>query len=91
MKKLKVNPEWAYSDMEQALFALLGKRPRTTTDIAEAYYARTAAPINARGSVLSVMRSLQRKAALNREPFLIKDNGRQGPTPMWFWLEEKPR
>lgn len=78
-------PNSGYSQNERRLFALLSKRPVSSTDIMHAYYGGVRkVPWNGRVRMMNVMRSLMRKMAHNKESVTIVHSPRAGPNPVDF-------
>lgn len=69
------------SPMERLLFASLQRKPITSTELIKVAYRGRRKPLNAGKSVLTVLRSLQRK---RRE---VKSSLRAGPRPITFWIQ----
>jgi len=70
----------ALSPMEEALFAALSKRPRSSTELTKIVYRGRRKPFHATKSILTVARSLQRK---RKE---VQSSQRSGPYPIEFWI-----
>jgi hypothetical protein len=81
--------EEKYSPFERKVFALLAKKPKSTTAITDAVWgAERRRPRYARQSVLGALTSLSEKVKANREPFAVKKSERTGPHPIMFWVEK---
>jgi hypothetical protein len=80
--------EVRYSEGEKRLFKLLPQNGRkvTTRDLASTLHRRV---INGRVRVVGTLSSLMTKTQLNREPFKIKREARNGPHPVAVWIERK--
>ena len=75
-----------YSASEQKLFALLGKRPTSSTDLLIKFYGGHSWPENGRIRMMNIMRSLQRKVNEQETKFQIVRSPRAGPNPVTFKL-----
>jgi hypothetical protein len=77
-----------YSKAEKLLFAHLPKNGRkvTTSNLASAIHGRQR---HGRVRIVGTLSGLMFKTRLNREPFRIKRDTRQGPHPIGIWLERK--
>jgi hypothetical protein len=76
------------SPTEKVLFKLVGKRKRSTLEIADRYYADVdQQPFNARQIVGGMLRSIKRKTAFNGAVVQLCSTPRQGPKPIQWWVE----
>jgi hypothetical protein len=84
---------YKYSPMEGSLLAIFranrAGRRFTTVELIAALYKKRSAPMNARQSVVSVMKILTAKVDGNREPFRIQRSERRAPSPLEFWREPR--
>lgn len=81
-----------YSPSEQRMLKLLPRNGRklTSVELVEKFYNGSGeAPYHARNIVITVLRSLRRKTAHNKEEFRVASTPRSGPIPMSFWLEQR--
>jgi hypothetical protein len=94
MEKVALNPaDGAYSKGERSLFSLL---PADGTSITshELVRRRQKREENWRidypgNTVSTLMRSLIRKVARNKEPFKLRKSKQRGPYPTEYWIEFK--
>ena len=78
-----------YSPTEDAVLSILKDgNVISSADLAARHYGRKA-PLNARNTIVGIVRSLTKKSKMNREPFTIKRFTRRGPHPIEFWIEER--
>ena len=92
MAKLKAT-NIDYSNHEMRVYNVITKRPRSTLQLADAFYSdRTnekfgtkVRPRNATVSVRCTIESLRRKMLDNNEHYRIEKSGRAGPHPVKSW------
>ena len=84
--KLKEEPPIQYSHSELRVFYLLGRNPRNTTDLTDAFYRGRKKPYNARQAVTTYLRSLDKKMAENDETCKVISTRRRGPNPIEWML-----
>jgi len=87
--KLSSEPRYSYSPKEKEVFKLLATKPRTSVSIIEQMYEDP--PLNGRQIIIGVLKSLQQKVKMNREPFMIERTERAGPIPVSFWIKPTRR
>jgi len=87
---LSENRKINYSNRERAVFSALPKNGKeiSTLDLAKIVFKEDER-FNARQLIVGAIRSLKMKIAYNKEPFIIKSSGHQGPHCMTVWLENK--
>jgi hypothetical protein len=82
-----------YSDGERLLLKILSEQtsPITTVRLSELYYDQRPgpAPLFGRNSVLSTLKTLNKKVQLNREKFKITMTQNRGPVPLEIQLKGK--
>ena len=87
---MKLNgTEVRYSPQEKKMFDVLSTKPQSTLVLTERLYRSRTRPFNSRQTVIAAIRSLSKKLAANKEPFVIKQTKHAGPRPMSFWVEPK--
>ena len=78
--------QYKYSEGERLLLEILKKQtsPINTVRLSEIYYGQRQGdpPLFSRNSVLSTLKTLQKKAVLNKEKFKIVMSGNRGPVPL---------
>lgn len=75
-----------YSEKEQELFKLLRAKPRTTSQIVEAYYkGKKARPYFADATTCNALHSLRDKRLYNEDRPFIGHEPRRGRTPAMWW------
>lgn len=74
-----------YSTSETKLLSLIpkGVRPISTIELVDKLYDGNP-PMHPRQTVTSIMASLMRKVAINREPFIIAKSDQRGPYPVEY-------
>lgn len=81
----KLSNKKGYSSKEQKLFAQLGKKAISSTELLLGFYGGPKkVPTNGRVRMMNVMRSLQRKLIDNEEKFIVVHSPRAGPNPVEF-------
>jgi hypothetical protein len=80
-----------YSVGEMRLLRLLpeGGERISSTALIRAIYPSGGEPFYARSSVVSTMRILMRKIAINDEPFAVFQSAQAGPVPSDYWIEHR--
>lgn len=90
---VRIRKTYEYSPMERKIMDFLGSfkvgTKVSTMQIVDAIYEKGAVPLTARQSVTSVMNSLVRKIAENREPWQIMRSQQSGPHPLLYWRETR--
>lgn len=83
----------SYSPAEEKLLKILTtrKKPVSSVELVELFYDGAERPFHAQGGINVTIRSLIRKAAHNREDFVIERSERRGPYPIEFRLVRKSR
>jgi hypothetical protein len=78
-----------YSPKESRLLALLPENGNriTSTVLVDKLYPSGDAPFHARSCVVSTMRILMRKIAINKEPYRVQQSPQAGPVPLQYWIE----
>lgn len=92
--KLNKDPKRiAYSDTDKRLFALLNGKPRSTTELAEAFYQGSEQrPVFYENAFRATVSAFIRKIDANGEPFMVLKSARRGSQPSTYSLvERKPR
>lgn len=76
-----------YSEAERLLFAAIPRNGRkvTSRDLASRLHGRKR---NGRVRIIGTLERLMYKTRINREPFRIKKEARNGPHPIGIWLEK---
>jgi hypothetical protein len=77
-----------YSRAELLLFRHIPKNGSkvTTSDLASRIHGKAR---HGRVRIVSALNSLMYKTRVNREPFRIRKDARNGPHPIGIWLERK--
>ena len=94
-KKLQAT-KYKYSKHELRVLVVMSKRPRSTLQLADAFYGDKAnkkfgiktRPVNATVSVRCTIEALRRKLAANNEHIRIEKSNRAGPHPVDFWIAD---
>lgn len=74
-----------YSLKEREAFALLSLKKQTTSRLIERM--ELGEEMFARNSLIGTLNTLARKVVINKEPFKINKSNRQGPHPIFHWIE----
>lgn len=79
-----------FSPSEERILSLLpqGGERITTEALARLYYGR-AIPFNGRIIVAGLVRNLERKTTLMKDPTRVRRTRRAGPHPIQVWLERR--
>ena len=94
-KKLQAT-KYKYSKHELRVLAVMSKRPRSTLQLANAFYGDKAnkkfgvktRPRFAIVSVRCTIEALRRKLVANNEHIRIEKSNRAGPHPVDFWIAD---
>jgi hypothetical protein len=82
---MKERGEMTMSPSEARFMKLLGKRPKTTTELIVKFYDHKPPPEHAQVIISGLARSLERKTANQR--VRVRRSERRGPHPIEVWLE----
>jgi hypothetical protein len=80
-----------YSAGELRLLRLLPENGDriTSTALVDKLFPDGGGPFYARSSVVSTLRILMRKIAINDEPFKVFQSAQAGPVPLDYWIEHR--
>ncbi len=78
-----------YSPGEQRLFSLLSGKEVSSEDLSKRFYRGREAPYHSRRIIVSLITSLEKKVAVNKEAFTIRKSPRSGPYPIRVWIEKR--
>ena len=74
-----------YSKKEKEAFALLSRKGQTTSRLVERM--ELGEEMFAGNSLVGTLNTLARKVVINKESFVVKKSKRQGPHPIFHWIE----
>ncbi len=77
-----------YSAAEKEAFALLSRKPQTTSLLVERLGKEE---LFAPNSLIGVLGTLARKVRINEEPFRVMKSQRRGPHPIEHWIEKRSK